>query len=584
MNVSGKERFSRGVVWLALLCAFGLAPASAFAQEEEVLQEEDTEKSKLEKGEEATKAIQDGLVGPDAFTNPKVKQDSNREYPEPVKKFGKNSEIRWNLSLSGRFLSRDNLNFRATDDSSQQAIIDSDDRVTFGATQMVAGLKLKINDKAGVGLSFVNNALWGSGAISDLARDNSIVFTNVYLDFNLVDMPGFKLDTKIGRQFFSIGGAPRDYFFRDVVDGVTINADFGIGGKLRILGVDVVGSQTRPDEVDFFTRQESESSNVNFDGQTNTYRTGLVYENTKLVQGLELRAFGFYADVGAGDIRTSSGVDVTYGGKLGNFADNDYSLMFGGRVGYFFKTDTLKVGGYGEFARSAGIDRKATVYGLNDVDTSGNAFGGGVMADVKFGKIGLDFNASFFRADGPVYGNDGILGQSGFVSMKGNHIGGLAMDDTAGWHPSAYVASSKGLEVDPQEQQRKSGTQAIHAQVGFGLIDTLRLSLEVWHFTDVGFTFLKEEDVPTDAQDLPFGYSQADLDAQQRLGKTLGTELGGGLTYLASDLISVYAQGAIFLPGDFYQGEITRSGGSALGSNDPQNTWVVLLGTTLEWK
>lgn len=584
MNVIGKERFSRGVVWLALLCAFGLVPASAFAQEEQVLQEEDTEKKKLKKGEEAKKAIQDGLVGPDAFTNPKVKQDKKQDRPEPVKKFGKNSEIRWNLSLSGRFLSRDNLNFRATDDSSQQAVIDSDDRVTFGATQMVAGMNLKINDKAGIGLSFVNNALWGSGAISDLAKDNSIVFTNVFLDFNLVDVPGFKLSTKVGRQFFSIGGAPRDYFFRDVVDGVTVDADFGIGGKLRVLGIDIVGSQTRPDEVDFQTRQESESSNVNFDGQTNTYRTGLVYENTKLLDGLELRAFGFYADIGAGDIRTASGVDVTYGGKLGNFIDNDYNLMFGGRVGYYFKTDTLKVGGYGEFARSAGIDRKATVFGLNDVDASGNAFGAGVSADVKLGSLGLDFSASFFRADGPVYGNDGILGQSGFVSMKGHHIGGLAMDDTAGWHPSAYVASSKGLELDPQEQQRKSGTQAIHAQLGVGLIDTLRLSLEVWHFTDLGFTFLDPAQADIKGQDLPFSYSPADLVVQERLGKSLGTELGAGLTYLASDLISVYAQGAIFLPGEFYQNEYTRSGGSALGSNDPQNTWVVLLGTTLEWK
>jgi len=168
--------------------------------------------------------------------------------------------------------------------------------------------------------------------------------------------------------------------------------------------------------------------------------------------------------------------------------------------------------------------------------------------------------------------------------MKGNHVGSLAMDDTAGWHPSAYAATFAGIDFSPQEQQRKSGMQVIHVGLGVGLVDTLQLDLEFWNMTDTGFTFLDEADVPTAAQDLPFGYSQSDLEAQQRLGKSLGNELSAGLTYMARDLVSVYAQGSVFLPGDFFAQEITRSGGTALGSDDPQNFWVVLGGVTVDWK
>ena len=581
-----KTSMEKRLASLMTFTIFGASPLIALAQGGDAeVSSEQGEKKRLDPNADKVQALQDSLVGPDAFTNPIVKRGDGRRPPN-IYKFGDEGQIKVSVSLSSRFSSRDNMDMRARDDSSPQSVIDSDDRMDFGATQMLAGLDLRLTDEVAFGFSLAHNGLWGGGVFGDAVDDNTLFVNTMFFDWTAIDVSGFSLKGRFGRQFFSIGGAPRDYFFRDVVDGVTLEADLGAGGKLRVLALDLVAAQIRPDEVDFFRRATTTSSNLNFAGNTNTHRYGMVYENTTALPGLEARAFGFFADIGAGNSATSTGADLTYGGQLGNFADGDYNWIAGTRVGYYFEdpAKTMRVGGYGEYARSGGLDRKAVVYGLRDVNADGNAFGAGLSGDFKLGQLALGARASFFRADGPVYASDGMMSSYGFVSMKGNHVGNLGLDDTAGWHPTPYAATFSGVDFKPQDQQRKSGMQAIQVGLGVGLVDTLQLDLEVWHLTDTGFTFLQEGDIATVAQDLPFGYSQSDLEAQQRLGRTLGTELSAGLTYKAKDLISVYAQGSLMLPGEFFEREITRSGGTALGSSDPQNFWVVLGGATINWQ
>lgn len=572
---------------LATLAIFGMTPQLAMAQGGDAeVSSEQGEKEKLAAEAAQVEATKDSLVGPDTFTNPKVQSDDEDESPGNFYEFGKDGHIKYQLSLSTRFSSRDNMDFRAQDDLSPQAVIDTDDRISFGATQMLAGIDLRLNKSASFGISVAHNGLWGGGVFGDAVSDNTLFINTLFFDWNVIDTAGIEVKGRFGRQFFTIGGARKDYFFRDVVDGATIDADFGIGGKLRILAVDLVAAQIRPDEVDFFRRSTTTSSNLNFGGDTNTTRHGAVYENTTAIKGLEARAFGFYADIGAGNSATSTGADLSYGGQLGNFSDNDYNWLAGTRIGYFFEDEakTMRVGGFGEFARSGGLDRKATVYGLRDVASDGNAFGLGLEGDFTLGSLVLNARGNYFRADGPQYASDGIKYNYGFVSMKGNHVGSLALDDTSGWHPSAYAATFSGVDSSPQDQQRKSGMQVIHVGLGVGLVDTLQLDLEFWNLTDTGFTFLEADQVPIASQDLPFGYSPSDLQAEQRLGKSLGNEFSAGLTYMARDLVSIYAQGSVFLPGDFFAQEITRSGGTALGSKDPQNFWVVLGGVTVDWK
>lgn len=508
------------------------------------------------------------------------------------KKKGLSSEhLTVQLDALTKMTARDNLDFRQRVESSQLDVYDTDDRLTYGANQARLGLIYQPVSEASFNVGLGHNGLWGGDSLRNLNNSNTLFIDSLFFVWQPIDMEGFGLTFRTGRQYFEIGGAGdfggarRDYLFWDVVDGVTMDLDFRKAGKLRVLGLDVVGLQYRPDEIDFVTRGETGSADLNFRGDTSTYRFGGVYELTDIAGGLEARAFGFYADIGAGDWGTTTGADRCYGGGLCNSPDNDFNWMAGGRIGYFIDDEDkpFNFGVYGEFARSGGVDRKATEIGVRDVTANGNAFGGGLNGAVNLGSITLDGGFQFFRADGGAHvSENGMLFNYGFVGFKGAHVGGVAMDDNAGWHPSAYVGSSVGVEHMPQDQRRKAGTQSIFAGFGLGVVDTLKLDFGFWNLRDTGLTFVDDFDAVS--QNPPFGYGPNDIYAQRRLGKSLGNEIDFGLTYLASNTISVFAQGGVFMPGEFYEIEVLRGAGgdiTALGSEDPRNFWVVTGGLNL---
>jgi hypothetical protein len=342
----------------------------------------------------------------------------------------------------------------------------------------------------------------------------------------------------------------------------------------------------RPDDFTFgaalgYAGPDVRHGSVGFDGDTNTMRFGGVYENTKLIDGLQFRLFGFYADVGAGP-PPHTGADRAFYGAHGNFADGDYNWMGGTRVGYDLDGDVFDLGVYGEFARSGGLDRKATQIGVRDVTANGNAFGAAVMPSLDLTSVDLSFIGQFFMADGGQYtGSEGLLFDYGFVGMKGSQIGGLNMSRFAGWHPSAYVGT-RGVYYTPQDVSRKSGTMLVHGGVGAELVERVQLDLDAWWFKDTGRTNLDDFDnLSQIADELPFGYTEADLIPQERLSKSLGLELDARVGYTPSDLLGFYVQGGLFLPGEYYKIEIPRTGGTALGAEDPANFWAVLGGASL---
>lgn len=592
-------RRERGLAaWMSAAIAGGLiacAPALAWAQtgisEADVIQsEEDRDQDTSEDPSVANE--RDALTNRPiiTITRPEVPTDADAAKKTQSGTFA-DGKLKARLNVLTKMITRDNLDFRERVEASRQDVIDTDDRLTYGANQARAGLIYEPADNVKFDVGVGHNGLWGGDSLRNLNNSNTLFVDVLYFTWTPIQTDAFELSARLGRQYFEIGGAltfnnqRRDYFFWDVVDGLTIDADMHKAGKIRLLGLDMVGLQYRPDEIDFVARQETESSALNLRGDTATFRFGGIYENTELLDGLEFRAFGFYADIGAGALGDSTGADLCYGGELCNFPDNDYNWMGGSRVGYFLGEggDPFRVGVYAEYARSGGIDRKDQRVGLFDVTAAGNAFGGGAQGALDIGSLVIDAGGHFFRADGPQYTeNSGMMFNYGFVGFKGAQIGGVAMDDNAGWHPTPYIGSAEGVEAYPQDQRRKSGTQAIHASVGVGLINTFRAELGWWNMRDTGMTRIPEGQFQEVARDLPFGYSQEDIYAQQRLGKSLGNEFNLGLTYLASDVIKIFGQGATFLPGEYYAQEISRAGGTALGSPNPQPFWVVTGGVSLE--
>ncbi len=494
---------------------------------------------------------------------------------DPIKPKGLETKFR----MGSEIHAFENKDFRELDESSDQAIIDSDDRHTFAYSTLSAFLGYQINEDLRVNVGVAHNGLWSRDQIGGQAQlAGALFFSHLNMIYSPINTDDFKLSFSVGRQPFAIGGVPKDYFLDDLLDSVVVEADAGKAGRLRILALDFFTSSDLPRAS--FTRYVSgRETTLGLRGDTFTLRTGGVYENDKIVDGLTVKAYYFFADMGGGPV-DESGADISFGGSLGNFADNDFVWMAGGRVSYDLDLgDTGNVLFYGDFAHSSGIDRKEVV--AFDVDISGNAFGGGVDSKLSFGEsFGLEFAADFYRFDGPEYSQNGLRFQHGFVGFRGRRIGGLNADRYAGWFPSA-VMSAGGLNFREHEPARARGTQSLHAGLGFVIMQNTLLRADMWLLQDTGSSNLNQADL--DNIDPPFGYSREEFFAQSRLGLDLGTEIDLQLTHRFNENLKGFIVYGLFMPGDFYGIEINRVGGNARGSNDPQNFWGFTAGTTVEF-
>ncbi|QDG51453.1 hypothetical protein FIV42_12070 [Persicimonas caeni] len=527
--------------------------------------------------------------GPDDASSINVTRELDEEVDEELE----DEKLSWDFRLTNEFHSFDNLDLRPfdPDEISPQEIEQFDDRQMFGYTSVSAGVAYDVLDDTTFNFGGVLSGMWGNDQVGSATDFQTPIYVyDLSVDWTAVDTGTFQLSTTLGRQGYAIGGVSDDYFFKDIVDGVSLNVDMGMAGRLRLM-FDVFGEAGRPENVDFadFIGANAQTTN-NFDGDTDVYRYGGVYEMLDIVDGFDLRAFGYGSYIGAAragqlDDTTSTGTDISAQGQLANFADEDYTFMFGARANYTLVADAFELGLMAEFARSQGIDRKNTNLGLYDVNTNGNAYGAAANLFTDLGAVDVEGRLRFFRADGNNYTEqDGLLFNHGFVSMKGSEIGGINMERYAGWHPTSYVSGFKGIFDNPQDIDRKAGTMLVRAGAGFTFVDKIRLDLDGWFYQDTSETNFDVARAPE--IDTPFGIGQPDLEAQERLGKTLGYELNAALTYIANDALSLYGIGGIFLPGEFYEIEIERAAGTALGApngdaDELADFWVVSGGATL---
>lgn len=498
--------------------------------------------------------------------------------------------LRMHFGVSSEYVGTDNLDLRDYEPSNPEPwvdVYDTDDRADIFSSRIAASLEYDVLDEVTVAFSMSHAGLWGGDKVGGTNAFGGFLFVDrLFVDWDIVSTPAVAVGATIGRQPFEIGGANRDFFFDDIIDGLVLEADFHKGGKFRILALDVYASTLRPDDVNVGAAINSigepiPTSAARYDGDTQTYRMGGIYENTEIVKGLQLRGFGFYADIG-GTGPYGTGSDRTFGGAHGNMTDNDYTWMAGTRIGYEIATDRFKLLAYGEFAHSGGLDRKATNLGVYDVKTDGNAFGGAVVPQATITpNVTLRGVVQAFYADGGEYTEaEGLQFNHGFVGFKGRQAGGLAIDRVAGWHPSAYV-STLGIDESPNDRERKAGSLVLHGGVGTELIKKLDVDFDFYYFVDTSKTNFDTSRAITAGTELPFGYDEYDLRAQERFGKTLGMEIDGRLGFRPNEVLSLWTEGALFMPGDFYKVEIDRRAGTALGNTDPVNFWAVSVGTSI---
>jgi len=555
--------------WLLGAILLG-CPTLVLAQvgdEEDVLVEEEADQEATPVDPEGDPAFvaQPGEI----FEQPKELEDDDALY--------------WLVEASTAVHSMDNRDFRALDESSDQSILDSDDRRIFGYTDLLGVVAYRPVDPTVFNLRLKYDTLWptdDTGRTRGPGGDLRVFDLNV--DVALLDTDHVGLSMKFGRQAFRIGGVPRDYMLAGALDAITGRVDLRGAGRLRILGVDFFGGHDLP-VLGYQGYRSGRETTFGLRGDTVTLRTGGVYELDREAQPdwpIEARAYYFYASIGGGPIE-HSGADITRGGLNGNYSDADYQHMMGVRAAYvrdFESGGQVRV--YGEFARSSGIDRKPEEG--RDVDTSGNAFGGGIDLEWAASEaVTLIAGAEFYRFDGSTYASDGLEFERGFVGFKGARIGGQTVGRLSGWRPASHVDPA-GVQHTPHDLQRASGTQFGFGRLGVDVYGT-RLTADYWLLSDTGSTFLDLDGID-DMPEPPFGYTREEFEAQERLGRELGQAIDLRLSQPVGEIVQLEVGYSVFMPGAWYRIEVDRLAGevdTALGGQE--SFWLLDFGASVSF-
>ncbi len=486
-------------------------------------------------------------------------QDRGLEYRDVELDKDGESRLQANGRIESEWYEYDNLDFRPLDESSDQSILDSDDRNGFAFTGLSLDLGYDIDDDTKMVVSVGHRGLWGNDQMGAINRFGGWMwFSAAYVDWRPLDDNAVSF--KVGRQYYEIGGMGRtkDYVMADVLDGVRVDVKLGGIGKLVLWPVNVYGMSGSNDTANFFSFiSQSTSQTFGFRGDHMTRRHGLTFVANRAVEGLDVRAYGWYTDIGS----LGTGSDITYDGKLGNFADNDWVANFGVRGSY----EAGPVRPFAGFDYSMGIDRKELV--TKDVDTNGYAITAGVALDTHDddGDVGFDGELAFYQALGATYDDEDRQISHGYVGMKGRQAGGQIADRFLGWHPAAYVGMF-GISDNPHDISRKAGTRVLSARAGYDLPGPIGFDAGFWMFQDTGFSYI-EDYAALDNYDPPFGYSTREFEAEERLGRSLGQEVDFTLNIQATEAMLFFANGAVFMPGDFYAIAIDRIAGDSLGGD-----------------
>jgi len=503
-------------------------------------------------------------------------QDDDRNDPAYTWDYDPDSdaEIQVDVGFETEWHEYDNLDFRSLDESSDQAILDSDDRGSLFYTGVTLDGAYEPADDLALVFGMSHRGLWGNDQFgSSNAYGGLIFFHNMYVDAAASTDGDNPVRFRIGRQYFELGGlgGGREYILKDNLDMLRIDVPLGDRFNLTVIPMNVLSTSNVDDGNNFISLlgQSSSTDTFNFRGDRLTQRYGGVLSASDLGP-LGGALYYFYTNVGA----RGTGADISYEGLLGNFSDEDYLHNAGLRANVAAGPGTF----FAHVDVSSGIDRKELV--AHDVDTNGLAYGAGMLLETGDDDKGFEAELSYFDALGPAYSKEnGLQTSHGYVGMKASQMGGTISNRLMGWHPSAY-AGTYGVNDTPHEQARKSGSRVIHASAE-GDLGRVELGLGWWTMQDTGVTFFSLPKL--DETTLPFGYSRGEVRAQERLGAMLGHEINLDVDFEATDAITVYANGATLLAGEFYGIEVARVAGTALGSKNPKNPWAFYLGTEVDF-
>lgn len=502
-------------------------------------------------------------------------------------------EFYWGFNMLQEFHAYNNADLRKLNSTNDFQIRTSDDQQGLALTRAKFDTQFLFPEhRVGMELSFGFDGVWGSFQLQGNGNPGTrIARANIFWEF--FNKGGFSSDLVIGRQFFSIGGVPNDYMLRDVLDALVVNLHQKDLFDIKILAVDVysgansfgAGENDRwNDEFQYFSRHEA-GKMAGLNGDVSTYRTGLVLSGLPLFKKvlksrLDPRVYTVYARVRG----NKGGADNSENGRIGNYSDNDWSLIAGSRVSYRFD-DIMPLFRqwivYGDWALATGQDLKRQ--GEPRADYTKMAFGAGTILQTKaLGIVAPLLEADFFYAQGAEFDANGNMTSHGFIGMRGDRVGGTLLRRYWGVRPSGYV-NYNGIDDTPFDANRKAGSLLLHAALGAEFFAKLVAKLDWWYLKDTSTTKVNFDPNNLDLILNPYR-SRAEIEAQKKLGKDLGHEVNLTLQYFPNLLLMFQLTGSYFIPGSFYKDpieDIVSRNGVPKGGPADANFWGVFLRSTI---
>ena len=121
-----------------------------------------------------------------------------------------------------------NIDFRSLDETSDQSILDSDDRDAFAFTGAGIHLGYRVDPTLRFVFSGSHRGLWGNDQLGNINAFGGWLYLNaLYVEY-APDLKGYQPTIRVGRQYFSLGGngSSRDFILSDILDMVRVHLLF----------------------------------------------------------------------------------------------------------------------------------------------------------------------------------------------------------------------------------------------------------------------------------------------------------------------------------------------------------------------
>lgn len=459
--------------------------------------------------------------------------------------------LQWKADLRLEYRLAENLDLVELDNSSFQTVYRTDDRMMLLDTRIRIRINTRVLDHLEIQTVLNTGGYWGNDSLAYHADGQALSFEKLSLRWDLAavlsPLPLFQLYLEAGRQALSTMEqylAP-SYVFSDIGDALKLywqtRRGWGVQGFLDFY------SLNSPTYGMFAVDHDRHAYTIPYyDGEVNAYRWGInpfyrsVYRGG-FVRHLEWSTYILGAVIGAvGDNSGEGGNEVSGAGLFGNSRDGDWLLVAGTGIYTRFRHAWM----HAEAACSWGADYKEYPQAMRSV-SGWHAQVNLALDALALGDNSLGWGGGVVYSSGPWSDIKGEVQNIGFVSLKGDRLGGMVMQDYRGLYPSAILNLS-GIDLDWMSVSRRSGTMAIHSWQKLRLGPYTRawyLKLEEWWYADTGL-----------AQAEPVGGYLSALSSDQRVwGLALGFEVDFSLQLVLSRRWKLGCEAGIFFPLEYYQ-------------------------------